>query len=137
KAGPVVTDNGNFILDWYFPPAPVFGSSLANDEHWRNLNFRLKMLTGVVETGLFLKAARRAYFGMENGAGGGGCLLEEKLVQSCSKSFFLIADYRKKSRHLGDHWKFVPLEVCRRAYVPLVQIIESTEGGQCKLRSGT
>ena len=55
KAGPVVTDNGNFVID-----AP-FEESLYKDP--RSLLTRLKMLTGVVEVGLFCGMAKAAYFG--------------------------------------------------------------------------
>ena len=44
KLGPVVTDNGNYILDW-IPPSAVDPS--AEDE--------LKLVPGVVETGIFAK----------------------------------------------------------------------------------
>lgn len=59
KAGPVVTDNGNFILDWVFP------ENLTWD--WSKVNSELKMIPGVVETGLFVGIAENAYFGMEDG----------------------------------------------------------------------
>ena len=44
KLGPVVTDNGNYILDWT-PPSAVDPS--AEDE--------LKLMPGIVETGIFAK----------------------------------------------------------------------------------
>ncbi|XP_043272389.1 ribose-5-phosphate isomerase [Venturia canescens] len=59
KAGPVVTDNGNFILDWHFPQGL---------ENWSKINTELKLLPGVVETGLFIKMATKAYFGMSDGS---------------------------------------------------------------------
>ncbi|XP_022086578.1 ribose-5-phosphate isomerase-like [Acanthaster planci] len=59
KAGPVVTDNGNFILDWKFKVVP---------ESWEAVNQQIKMIPGVVETGLFLKMTRQVYFGMEDGS---------------------------------------------------------------------
>ncbi|GCC19949.1 ribose-5-phosphate isomerase [Chiloscyllium punctatum] len=58
KAGPVVTDNGNFILDWKF----------NNVSDWRKLNVGIKMIPGVVETGLFIGMAERVYFGLEDGS---------------------------------------------------------------------
>lgn len=58
KAGPVVTDNGNFILDTHFGPI---------DQHKvRELDIKIKLLVGVVETGLFNTAAV-AYFGETDG----------------------------------------------------------------------
>uniref|UniRef100_A0A8D2N1M0 ribose-5-phosphate isomerase n=1 Tax=Zonotrichia albicollis TaxID=44394 RepID=A0A8D2N1M0_ZONAL len=58
KAGPVVTDNGNFILDWKFDKV----------HEWREVNSAIKMIPGVVETGLFIDMAQRVYFGMEDGS---------------------------------------------------------------------
>ncbi|XP_077395695.1 ribose-5-phosphate isomerase [Festucalex cinctus] len=57
KAGPVVTDNSNFILDWKFERAHC----------WADVNKTIKMIPGVVETGLFVGMAERAYFGTEDG----------------------------------------------------------------------
>ncbi|XP_062560479.1 ribose-5-phosphate isomerase [Armigeres subalbatus] len=58
KAGPVVTDNGNFILDWHFP---------EGDHDWDAVNREIMMIPGVVETGLFVKMATKAYFGLADG----------------------------------------------------------------------
>ncbi|XP_026573103.1 ribose-5-phosphate isomerase isoform X1 [Pseudonaja textilis] len=66
KAGPVVTDNGNFLLDWKF-------DKLHN---WNEVNIAIKMIPGVVETGLFINMAERVYFGMEDGS----VSVHEKLV---------------------------------------------------------
>ncbi|TDL20521.1 ribose 5-phosphate isomerase [Rickenella mellea] len=59
KAGPIVTDNGNFVID-----APF-------DEEWmkepHDLLTKIKMLTGVVEVGLFCGMAEAAYFGTADG----------------------------------------------------------------------
>jgi ribose 5-phosphate isomerase A len=59
KAGPVVTDNGNFILDWMFPE--------KEGVNWEPINNGMSMIPGVVETGLFIGYTRRAYFGNEDG----------------------------------------------------------------------
>ena len=59
KAGPVVSDNGNFIIDAPFP------EHLMKDP--TDLLSRIKMLTGVVEVGLFCGMAKAAYFGNEDG----------------------------------------------------------------------
>nr|CAG4636377.1 EOG090X0ACL [Eubosmina coregoni]SVE69955.1 EOG090X0ACL [Eubosmina coregoni] len=59
KAGPVVTDNGNFILDWKF-------DGLKNN--WREVETQLNMIPGVVENGLFVNMACKAYFGMSDGS---------------------------------------------------------------------
>ncbi|TIB12048.1 hypothetical protein E3P89_01747 [Wallemia ichthyophaga] len=60
KAGPVVTDNANFVID-----AP-FSESYYRDP--KELLMRIKMLTGVVEVGLFCGMAKAAYFGYSNGS---------------------------------------------------------------------
>ena len=59
KAGPVVTDNGGFVLDVAFP-AP-----LADP---RALHAAIKLLPGVIETGIFAGMAARAYFGQADGS---------------------------------------------------------------------
>ncbi|XP_058830305.1 ribose-5-phosphate isomerase [Topomyia yanbarensis] len=60
KAGPVVTDNGNFILDWHFP--------VDKDFDWDSVNHDIILIPGVVETGLFVKMATKAYFGLADGS---------------------------------------------------------------------
>ncbi|KAA1477961.1 ribose-5-phosphate isomerase [Dentipellis sp. KUC8613] len=60
KAGPVVSDNGNFVIDAPFP-----------EEQMRDpytLLTKIKMLTGVVEVGLFCHMVKAAYFGNEDGS---------------------------------------------------------------------
>ncbi|XP_032896278.1 ribose-5-phosphate isomerase [Amblyraja radiata] len=57
KAGPVVTDNGNLILDWKF----------SNISNWKDVNVGITMIPGVVETGLFINMVERVYFGMKDG----------------------------------------------------------------------
>ncbi|XP_043206075.1 ribose-5-phosphate isomerase-like isoform X2 [Amphibalanus amphitrite] len=58
KAGPVVTDNGNLLLDWLFPDG---------DHDWKTLSVQLKMIPGVVETGLFVDMAECVIFGGPDG----------------------------------------------------------------------
>ena len=53
KLGPVITDNGNVVID------AVFG--LVRDA--AKLEQKLKMISGVVETGLFINSADIAYVG--------------------------------------------------------------------------
>lgn len=60
KAGPVVTDNGNFVIDAPFD-FETFGSPIQ-------LMTQIKMLTGVVEVGLFCNMAEAAYFGNQDGS---------------------------------------------------------------------
>jgi ribose 5-phosphate isomerase A len=57
KAGPVITDNGNFILD----------ADFGRIRHPTQLDHRLKMLPGVLETGLFLKMVDCVYVGRKDG----------------------------------------------------------------------
>ena len=59
KAGPVVTDNGNFVLD------VDFGE--MDEEKAKELDVGLNCLVGVVEHGLFVGMAKRAYFGRADG----------------------------------------------------------------------
>ncbi len=66
--------------------------------------------------------------------GGGGCLVQEKIVASSSKRLVIIADYRKKSEKLGENWnKGVPIEVIPFGYVPIMKKLEKL-GGTPKLR---
>ncbi|MBS7655255.1 ribose-5-phosphate isomerase RpiA [Candidatus Bathyarchaeota archaeon] len=57
KVGPVITDNGNFIVD------VDFGELNSPEE----VNFKLKMVPGVIETGLFLKMVNEVYAGEKSG----------------------------------------------------------------------
>ena len=57
KLGPVITDNGNMVLDVVFG---VIGDPMV-------LEMRLKMIPGVVETGLFVGLADVAIFGSASG----------------------------------------------------------------------
>jgi len=58
KAGPVVSDNGNFILDVDF--------GIIENPH--ELNEKLLHIAGVVETGLFIGMAEKAFFGEKDGS---------------------------------------------------------------------
>lgn len=60
KAGPVITDNGNFILDWKF--------KLDKQYDWDQINTFLIKIPGIVETGLFIKMAKKVYFGNQDGS---------------------------------------------------------------------
>lgn len=60
KVGPIVTDNGNFIIDAPFNPEIM-------KEPFKLLK-QIKMLTGVVEVGLFCHMVKAAYFGNEDGS---------------------------------------------------------------------
>ncbi len=58
KAGPVVTDSGNFIIDVAFGPI----------DDPPGLNRSISAIVGVLETGLFCGMATKAYLGMEDGS---------------------------------------------------------------------
>lgn len=55
KAGPVITDNGNFILDVHFPEISDPGV----------LERELESITGIVENGLFVGMAEIVYVGSD------------------------------------------------------------------------
>ncbi|MDD1766591.1 MAG: ribose-5-phosphate isomerase RpiA [Candidatus Methanomethyliaceae archaeon] len=57
KDGPLITDNGNFIID------ADFGAI----EDPQALEFVLKRIPGIVEAGLFINLARTAYLGSDKG----------------------------------------------------------------------
>jgi len=57
KAGPVVTDNGHLVID----------ADFGEIKDPASLNTSIKMIAGVVETGLFIGMAQRAYFGQADG----------------------------------------------------------------------
>jgi len=57
KAGPVVTDNGGFILDVDF----------GEIDNPADLERKISVIPGVVETGLFVRMAAKAYFGNSDG----------------------------------------------------------------------
>ena len=58
KAGPLITDNGNFILDVDF-------GEITDP---KMLNQKIKLLSGVVETGLFIGMTEKVYFGQKDGS---------------------------------------------------------------------
>ncbi|MFW9974656.1 MAG: ribose 5-phosphate isomerase A [Candidatus Thorarchaeota archaeon] len=58
KMGPVVTDNGNFIIDLKFPKPIDNPAKVAID---------LKMIPGVIETGLFVGMTDEVHVGKEDG----------------------------------------------------------------------
>ncbi|KAI6225721.1 Ribose-5-phosphate isomerase [Aphelenchoides besseyi] len=66
--------------------------------------------------------------------GGGGCLTQEKIIQSCAAKYIIIAQKSKRTSYLGQSFKYVPVEVVPIAYVPVKQWIEKTHGGHCELR---
>lgn len=61
KAGPCVTDNGNFILDWNF------NIDRSISSNWGKINSAIISIPGVVETGLFVNMTQHVYFGQNDG----------------------------------------------------------------------
>lgn len=68
RAGPLVTDCGNLILDTAF-------DTLANAS---DINASLINIVGVVETGLFCSMADVCYIGMDSGV-----VEKTDLIRSC------------------------------------------------------
>jgi len=66
--------------------------------------------------------------------GGGGCLLQEKILASNSKKLVIIADFRKKSERLGENWRNgIPIEVIPMAHIAIIKRLEKL-GGKPNLR---
>lgn len=75
KAGPVITDNGNFLLDWFFEGSPATDFDGINREIlmipggiqkcfiFHRVPFNFYSFLGVVDTGFFIGMASKAYFG--------------------------------------------------------------------------
>jgi len=66
--------------------------------------------------------------------GGGGCLLQEKIVQCCAKRFILIANAEKHSEVLGQNYENIPIEVVPCGLAPVRRWIKERHGGECVLR---
>jgi len=66
--------------------------------------------------------------------GGGGCLVQEKIIASNSKQLIIIVDYRKRSEILGTNWKRgIPIEVIPMSYFPIMEKLKNL-GGKPVLR---
>ena len=61
--------------------------------------------------------------------GGGGCLVQEKILASNSKKLVILADFRKNSEKLGMNWKKgVPIEVIPMAHFPIMKKLKNLGG---------
>ncbi len=60
KAGPVVSDNGNFIIDALFHE--------LQPDNVQQVEEQLRGIPGIVETGLFVNMAEEAFFGQPDGS---------------------------------------------------------------------
>jgi ribose 5-phosphate isomerase A len=70
--------------------------------------------------------------------GGGGCLFQEKLVASCAKRLFIVADHRKESAVLGSKWRQgVPIEVVPMARVPVTHRLLALGAKSVTTRTGS
>lgn len=67
KAGPVVTDNGGMVIDWYWDKEKHWYWDKEKEQRWKEVDAALHAMPGLVETGLFVSMADTAYFGMEDG----------------------------------------------------------------------
>ena len=61
KAGPVITDNNNFIIDWKF--------DTKDTKEWTDINTKIKAIPGVIETGILTDSGTHLtiYLGREDG----------------------------------------------------------------------
>lgn len=61
--------------------------------------------------------------------GGGGCLVQEKILASNSNNLIIIVDFRKNSEKLGMNWKRgIPIEVIPMAYFPIMKKLKKLGG---------
>lgn len=60
KAGPVVSDDGHFILDWKFDP--------TEGHDWPEVDQTLHLIPGLVETGIFIGLTSKVFFGNSDGS---------------------------------------------------------------------
>ncbi|CAB3403131.1 unnamed protein product [Caenorhabditis bovis] len=60
KCGPVVTDNGNFIIDWNFEK--------KTPRNWHEIQLQLANTPGIVETGLFIDVVDAVFFAYSDGS---------------------------------------------------------------------
>ncbi|KAI3402510.2 RKI1 [Candida oxycetoniae] len=69
--------------------------------------------------------------------GGGACLFQEKLVASAAKKLVIVADFRKQSKHLGEHWRQgVPIEVVPIAFSKVTRELTKLGAKKVDLRQG-
>lgn len=61
---PVVTDDGNIVIDWIFKTSD---KENIQSTDWKTIAKRIKLITGVVEIGLFTDLVKAAYFGNSDG----------------------------------------------------------------------
>lgn len=59
KAGPCITDNGNFILDWIFDAEKNFD--------WEKIEKKFNQIPGILGNGLFINRCDIVYYADTNG----------------------------------------------------------------------
>lgn len=62
KAGPVVTDNGFYLMDWLFPH-----SLPSEPQDWLNISHQLNGLPGLLENGLFINMKPQVFIAKRDG----------------------------------------------------------------------
>lgn len=68
KAGPVITDNGNQVLDWKFNfHSLITSASNLQPLDWKAISDQVKLIPGVVETGIFANMIHQVNFGEPDG----------------------------------------------------------------------
>jgi len=92
-----------------------------------------KTLEALNELDLAIDGADEADSSLNCIKGGGGCLMQEKIVQS-AKRFVLIGDQRKHCETLGTHYKSIPIEVVPYGCEPVRRWISERQGGHLELR---
>ncbi len=99
-------------------------------------NLFLGSLDQYPELDLAIDGVDEITYNLEAIKGGGGCLVQEKIIATCAKRVIAIGDWRKISNQLGENWKKgVPVEIIPEAQVPLTHRLEKM-GGKAKLREG-
>ncbi|WFD01178.1 ribose-5-phosphate isomerase [Malassezia yamatoensis] len=69
--------------------------------------------------------------------GGGACQLREKVLAEAAKEFVVVADYRKRSKVLGEAWKQgVPVEVVPFGAKRVLRKLEQLGSTDAALRMG-
>ena len=68
--------------------------------------------------------------------GGGGCLVQEKIVAASARELIIVVDWIKKSSLLGEHWhQGVPIEIVPQARRFILKRTEQL-GGKPNVRMG-
>ena len=84
-----------------------------------NGNLELTSLESTPQIDVAIDGADEADSDLTLIKGGGGCLLQEKIVAFNARLFVVVADDRKNSQHLGTSFKYIPIEVHPLAYRPI------------------